>query len=346
MKTIRAAVGGALVMLATTSAALGQTFNPGGSGWDSGGSFAGNSSGGPLLTSGMASSGAYYGSSQPNANTYVFGLVNNATPTGVPSDYNLGGTSLTAGTSLTLSFTGLAGVPDYIAYTGGALTSYSYTSGTLSLSLSTIDPVASSLDPTGNTLGSAFGLMIVSGSSHNFGGTVFRTDMFWNDITPLQNYPGTSFAAGFNANGQNGATASFYAYLPTDYLGSVGITSPADCEAMLQKSAGSGVPLTVTRTLYMPANPGFPGEGTLWTYGGAPGLNFDGTAGADSYVLALYSNASWSDGNVGITAVPEPSTYALVAGALSLLAVWRHRATRSTPGVGRGGAGPGGNPNR
>lgn len=324
MKTMRAACG-ALILLASAAVNLAQTFNLAGSGWDTGGTFSGTSAGGTLLTSGMTPSGAYFGTSQPDANTFVFGLVNNPSPTGVPSDYNLSSTLVTAGTSLTLTFTGLSAVPDYIAYTGGALNSYSYTSGTLTLSASTINPVASALDPTGNTLGSAFGLMIVSGSSNNFGGTVFRTDMFWDDIKPLQNYPGTSYAAGFNASGQNGALASFYAYLPTNYLGSVGITSPADCEAMLQKSAGGGVALSVSRTIYMPTNPGYPDEGTVWNYGGAPGLNFDGTAGADGYVLAVYDNASWSDGNIGIAAVPEPSTYAMLAGTLALLAAWRRR---------------------
>lgn len=324
MKTMRAACG-ALILLASAAVNLAQTFNLAGSGWDTGGTFSGTSAGGTLLTSGMTPSGAYFGTSQPDANTFVFGLVNNPSPTGVPSDYNLSSTLVTAGTSLTLTFTGLSAVPDYIAYTGGALNSYSYTSGTLTLSASTINPVASALDPTGNTLGSAFGLMIVSGSSNNFGGTVFRTDMFWDDIKPLQNYPGTSYAAGFNASGQNGILASFYAYLPTNYLGSVGITSPADCEAMLQKSAGGGVALSVSRTIYMPTNPGYPDEGTIWNYGGAPGLNFDGTAGADGYVLAVYDNASWSDGNIGIAAVPEPSTYAMLAGTLALLAAWRRR---------------------
>lgn len=300
------------------------------SSWGTGGFFSGTSASGSLLTGLEAPSGAYYGASQPDANTYVFGFVNTMTPTGAPAEYNLASTLVTAGTALHLTFTGLTAIPDYIAYTGGALTGYSYGSGTLSLTVSAVDPVASASDSTGGVLGSAFGLMIVSGSAHNFSGTVFRTDLFWDDINPLAGYAGTNFAAGLNVAGQNGVTATFNAYLPTDFLSSQGVFSPADCEARLQKDGvASAIISGLTRTVFVPTNPGFPNEGTVWTYGGASTFDFNGVAGADNYILATYANSDWSNGDIGIAAVPEPPTYALVLSGLALFAVWRRRL-RST----------------
>lgn len=306
-----------------------QTLSTGSSSWGSGGVFQGTSDGGQLFTSGMSFSGAYYGAVQPDANTYVFGLVNSASPSAT-GDYNVS-SSVAAGTSLTLTFTGLSSTPDYIAYTGGALTSYSYNAGTLSLTASTINPVASLSDTTGNTLGSVFGLMIVSGSSHNFNGTVFRTDMYWDDLNPLQNYSGTNYVAGLNAAGVTGQTATFYAYLPMAFINAQGITQPDDAIARFQKSGVSGVDLSgLSVDIYSASNPGFTGQTTTWSYAGASGFNFDGTAGNDDFVLATYANNSWSDGNIGIaaaSAVPEPSTYAALFGSLALLtALWRRRA--------------------
>jgi hypothetical protein len=321
MKTLRC-WSGALAWIAAAAIGFGQiTFDAGSSSWGAGGVF--NS--GAVLTSGLAATGAYYGGAQADANTFVFGLTSFAGAPTQTSHYDLSGTSLTAGTALTLSFTGLSAAPDFIAYTGGALQGYSYSGGTLTLTVSTINPVASASDTTGNTLGSAFGLLLRSGSAQNYGGTVFRTDMFWGDVTVMQNYAGTSFIAGINASGQNGATATFAAYLPISFLNTHGIFSPADCEAYLQKSSVAGVQLSgITREVYAGANPGFPGEGTVWTYGGASAFDFNG-GGNDNFVLASYSNASWSDGDIGIAAIPEPSAYAAGLGALALLAAARRR---------------------
>lgn len=311
-----------LALAATAGSLFGQiTFSTGGSTWGSGGVF--NS--GAVLTGGLAPTGAYYGGVQSDANTYVFGFTSFAGAPSQTSHYNLSGTSLTAGTALTLTFTGLGGTPDFIAYTGGALQSYSYSGGTLTMTVSTIDPVASASDTTGATLGSAFGLMIRTGSAENYAGTVFRTDMYWGDVSVLQNYSGTNFIAGLNAAGQNGSTATFAAYLPISFLNANGIFSPADCEAYLQKNSVSGVQLGgITREVYTGANPGFPNEGTVWTYGGAPAFDFNG-GGNDNFVLASYSNSSWSDGDIGIAAVPEPSTYAALLGAFALIAALRRR---------------------
>lgn len=314
----------ALALGASAGGMFGQiTFSTGSSSWGSGGLF--NS--GAVLTSGSAPTGAYYGGAQADANTYVFGFTSVAGAPTQTSHYDLSGTALTAGTALTLTFTGLSAAPGFVAYTGGALQSYSYSGGTLTMTVSTINPVASASDTSGAALESAFGLMIRTGLSENYSGTVFRTNMYWNDITVLQNYSGTSFIAGLNANGQNGASATFSAYLPTSFLNANGIFSPADCEAYLQKNSVAGVQLGgITREIYAGANPGFPNEGTVWTYGGASAFDFNG-GGNDNFVLASYSNSSWSNGDIGIVAVPEPSAYAALFGACALLAALRRRRT-------------------
>ncbi|MBA3849809.1 MAG: hypothetical protein C0502_07410 [Opitutus sp.] len=312
--------------MALTGTVAAQTFNLAGSSWGSGGTFSGSSSAGTLLTSGLTPSGAYFGTAQPDANTFVFGLANTATPTGATSNYNIS-SALPAGTSLTLTFTGISSVPDYIAYTGGPLTAYSYNSGTQTLTLTTnaVNPVASASDPTSATLLSAFGLMIVTGSSRNFSGTVFQTGMFWEDVSPLANYSGTSYVAGVNASGINGQTASFYAYLPMAFLQANGITQPDGAQAVVQKSTGAGIVLSnLTIDIYAGSNPGFTGQTTTWNYLGASGFDFNG-GGSDDFVRATYTNSSWSDANMGITAVPEPSTYAALLGALALSVTFRRR---------------------
>lgn len=332
MKTMRLWAGASIVLGLATVATC-QTLDLSNSSWGTGGTLQGTSSGG-LLYSGLTSTGVYFGTSQPDANTFLFGLTNSATPT-TTANYNVS-SAVSANTALTLTFTGLSAVPKYIAYTGGALTSYSYNSGTLTLTASTINPVASASDPTGNTLSSAFGLVIVTGGSFNFSGTVFRTDMYWGDITPLQSYGGSNFVAGVNAAGQNGATATFYAYLPMAFINAQGITQPDDAIARLQKNGQAGVNLSgLVLDIYSPVAPTFGTQSTTYYYHNSTSLNFDGTAGNDDYVLATYANNSWSDGNIGIaaaSAVPEPATYAALFGSLALLtALWRRRAINNAP---------------
>lgn len=295
--------------------------------WDGTGTFAGTGTAGSTV----GGTPAYYGVIQSGGST-IFGFTNTSAMPTTAADYNLSGTALTAGKSLALQFTNLPNAPYYLAYTGGALTSYSYSSGTLTLGVSTVNPVASTSDATGSTLGSAFGVMIVTGSDLNLGGTVFRTDMFWDDISPKQNYAGTNFVAAINASGVAGQTATFQAYLPTTFLATGGINEPADAEARYQKSGTSSQLLNdLAISLYAAANPHFTGEGTLWNYAGSSAFDFDG-GGADAFVLATYSNSNWSDGDIGISAVPEPSTYAALFGSLALLtALWRRRAINNAP---------------
>ncbi len=296
-------------------------FDYGSSSWGGSGAFSGSASAGATVSG----SQAYYGAIQADTDTYVFGFSNTATPSTTAS-YNLSSTVLTSGTALTLTFTGFSAAPLYVGYTGGALTGYTYNSGTMTISATTTNPVASASDTDGTTLGSSFGMMIVTGGTHDFQGTVFRTDMFYQDLTPLEDYTGTSFIAGLNASGIDGQTGTFNAYLPITFLNSVGIYSPQECEARLQHENVSGTPISITREVYAGTGADPFGGGPLYTWMGVDStLDFDGS-GADNYILATYTNDSWSQADIGVIAVPEPSTYAMIIGSFAFgLAIWRRR---------------------
>jgi hypothetical protein len=235
-------------------------------------------------------------------NTYVFGFTN-VVPTGPlsTSSYDVSSV-LPGGTSLTLNFS-VTNTPKYIAYTGGLLTGYSYnsTSKVLSLTASTVDPVASASDPLGTTLSSVFALKIETGGTTDYAGSVFRTDMFFKDLSTMDpTFSGSSPLTGLQACGVDGVTATFDAYLPGTHLASLGFNSPySNVGAVVQKSSVSyEVPATLTNV-------------TSSTF------DFDG-GGSDQYLFAEYANTSWSVANIGITAVPEPADYAALIGVLAM----------------------------
>jgi hypothetical protein len=118
--------------------------------------------------------------------------------------------------------------------------------------------------------------------------------------------------------------------LPASYLSANGINAPDDARAVVQKTGGATpvVLNNLTIDIYGPANPGFVGQSTPWNYIGASSFDFDGDGVADDFVVATYTNSSWSDANIGLaSAVPEPATYAAALGTLALLtALWRRRA--------------------
>ncbi len=312
-----------LLVLCASSVALGQiTFSTAGSSW------AGNSfydiGGGTVRTDSTPDGTTAYAAGAVNGTQFVFGFAKEV-PANTGS-YDLSSTDLTVGTALTLTFTGFSALPRYVAYTGGSLTGYTFNSGTgqLTLSATTINPVASAADSTGTTLNSAFGLIIETGGSHDFQGAVFRTDGYWGDVATLNgSYPGQLPLAGVNFDGVEGTSVAFDAYLTIEFLNSIGINSPAECAAYLQKAGVSNY-LEITRQLF-----GYTGVDPLvsgvYTFGGASTLDFN-SGGVDNYLVASYTNDSWSAGNIGVTAVPEPSAYALLAGLGVLgLVCWRRR---------------------
>lgn len=314
----------AVLALCFPTAALSQiTFDGSSSMWGAGNSFSEAGTPGSWRTDVTPDGTTAYAGGGSDGTFYVFGFAN--TTPGATATYDLSSTDLSAGTSLDLVFTGLSAAPNYIAMTGGSLTAYSYNSGTLSLTTSTVNPVASASDTTGNTLGSAFGLILDYGGSTDLSGTVFQTDMYWGDVSAMDNgYSGDTPIAGINADGQNGTSATFIAHLTVAFLQANGINSPNDCIALVQKS-GSSYNITIMRELHASANT-FGDVG--YTYEGASTFDLDGS-GNDDYVKATYSNSVWSAGNIGVTAVPEPSTYALILGAVCLAGVAVRRRRRS-----------------
>lgn len=304
------------------------TFSTAGSNWSGGSSFFGEGSGAnPFRTDNSPDGTTAYAAGSMNGTQYIFGFAKETFVN--TSSYDLSSTDLGAGTALTLTFTGFSALPRYVAYTGGVLTGYTFNSGTgtLSISATTVDPVASNSDLGGNTLNSAFGLIIETGGSYDFQGTVFRTDGFWGDIATLNNgYTGALPVAGVNFDGVNGTSVTFNAYLTISFLNSIGINSPAECAAYLQKAGVSNY-LSITRQLF-----GFGGVDPVlsgvYTFGGDSTLDFNGD-GVDNYLIAAYANNAWSAGNIGVAAVPEPSTYALFfgLGAVAWAAIRRKRTT-------------------
>lgn len=299
------------------------TFDGSSSSWGAGNSFSDFGSPGAWRTDVSPDGTTAYASGSSDGTYFTFGFAN-TTPSAT-ADFDLSSTDLSAGTTLSLVFTGLSAAPNYVAITGGSITAYSYNSGTLTLTASTVNPVASASDTTGATLGSAFGLILDYGSSNNLSGTVFQTNMYWGDMDGVvEGYAGDSPLAGLNADGFNGVEASFVAHLPLPFLQANGINSPADCIALVQK-VGSSFTLGISRELHADSNL-FDDVG--YTYAGASVFDLNG-GGIDNYIEATYSNASWSDGNIGITAVPEASAYALLLGALSLAGTTQRRRRRA-----------------
>jgi hypothetical protein len=148
--------------------------------------------------------------------------------------------------------------------------------------------------------------------------------MFWGDTANMiGNYAGTLPLAGINANGQSGSDVTFDAYFTTQYLGSIGIHSPAECAAYIQKEH-TNFALNLSRTLFT-VNGTDPILAGNYSFGGTSTFNLDGGT-LDNVILAQYSNNSWSAGNVGIIVIPEPSTYALFGiGAMGMLMVMRKK---------------------
>lgn len=171
-----------------------------------------------------------YGGGNNQSGVFTFGFINNPAPTPGFADTELSGTTLVAGTTLTLYFNkGANDKINYLAIVGDpdAAVTYELISDTrIKIVADVVDPVPSA---SGDNA-AAFGLVIdyQSVAALDFKQAVFVTDMHHYDVGPPVTRP--NGAAGINGNGTNGSAATFRAFLPTGFLNSIGITDPSQCK--------------------------------------------------------------------------------------------------------------------
>lgn len=182
--------------------------------------------------------GAVFGSN----GVWAFGFANTTisnTPT--VSETDLGASALTAGTNLILKFT--KGANDFISFVAMLADASTLSNIGLKVTSTTtfeikatiVDPIISASNNP-DAVSSAFGMVIQtvtsSTSAFNFQGTVFVTNIHWNDLVPpnFNDLPQTAddttgiagFVTGITANGiitgSDTTKADFYAYMPEKFF--------------------------------------------------------------------------------------------------------------------------------
>lgn len=211
--------------------------------WDPAGSSHTGGGGGFELVSGPEIPAGYgqtnnvgtkaFGGGNNQGGVFTFGFVNTGAPSPSFGDTELAATPLVAGTTLTLYFDKSAtDRVNYVAVVGDPNAPVTYEL----ISTTRIKVVANVVDPVLSASGdnnAAFGLVIdyQNVAALDFKQAVFVTNMHHYDVSPPVTRP--NGAAGINANGSNGTTATFRAYLPAGFLTSIGLTDPADCKGYL-----------------------------------------------------------------------------------------------------------------
>jgi protocatechuate 3,4-dioxygenase beta subunit len=179
--------------------------------------------------------------------SYTFGFASKETPGDTSAaDYDLSATDLVPGTIMTLNFSYEFGPIRYILINGAELESFKHKMpdydgpGEFSMTVSIADPAASASDPDGSLLGSAFGFHIEMGGEFHYEGSVFVSDVFWQDIYLAKHTQPWDPVLAFNVDGQAGQSASFAAYLPKWVIEErFWVNKPSEVRAAILKEDGS-----------------------------------------------------------------------------------------------------------
>ncbi|MDF1860203.1 MAG: hypothetical protein P1U87_08310 [Verrucomicrobiales bacterium] len=184
----------------------------------------------PAGTGSTTSGPVAYGGGQNTSGVFTFGFTNSTNPFPALGDTELSSTVLVAGTTLTLYFDkGATDSVNYVAIITDTTASITYeviSSTRVKIVANVVNPVASA----SGDLNAVFGLVIdyQNVPALNFEQTVFATNMHHFDVSPPATQP--SGVAGINANGLNGTSAQFRAFMPITYLASIGLTDPSECK--------------------------------------------------------------------------------------------------------------------
>ena len=243
------------------------TFNGGLSAWgtnaDGTGGNAFNNLGGGIWGTDAVPNGTtrYFGGlTFPQAGVYnfAFGNAGLQTAPSSPASFNLAdtglGADLRAGDNTKLVFDVTNGQALQYAAAMGSVSNMTITDlggGTSRITMlgKVIDPVASASDPTGNTIGAGYALVLLM--DKNGAGTlpsgipdqqksIFSTNMYFSDVS-TPNLAGVT-GVGLNANGVNGVAGSFTALIPQSLITASGLT-PLSIAGALDKAVPGGFSL-------------------------------------------------------------------------------------------------------
>lgn len=245
---------------------------------------------------------------------YAFGLLGNQNAdieNLIISDCDLTGKNGKSG-AITVNFSGVSNL-SYIAYCGGELLSYTYDGDNLSITYEATTAAGSASNPSGGQ--KLFGLVILCNTEVNFGGAVFRTNMYWEDLKFQEAYgnENTNMLPGCNFAGENTKEVNFDYYIQQSILEGLSIkpvTNIEKCSFRFTKSTGEEINPNKTVNYYTTD-----GQMTTWggsTISGSSNFDFNGN-GSDNYVNVSLSNSSWSKANGYVygeeeTAIEEQAT--------------------------------------
>lgn len=238
-----------------------------------------------------------------SGNAYGFSLLPQAIndpANGTSDDFDIDSKNGSSG-DVTFNFSGVSDF-DFVAYTGGELQEYSYNSSasTLSITFSAITAAGSENNPGGGQ--KLLGMVIITGANTDFGGAVFRTDMYWGDVQMQlsdTSYGDTSDFPGSNFSGNDGDMVNFDYYINQSVLENLNqfpVTDIDQCSFRFTKADGTIVKPVINVEYYTTD-----GNGTAWNNNESPDgtstFDFNGDGTVDNYVNASVQNDSWSSAN-------------------------------------------------